>query len=336
VFGYNYAVFDRYCTAGGGAGNCPNEHQFMQASYYTHAPGNGFVLFEGNIGPGFKADVVHGSSNLLTNFRNYLIGWEPGKNQETYAVVLYPFQRFYNFVGNVLGRNAYHVTYKQAYPGSCSGATVILKFGCADNGAPVNDAWTGTSAMLWGNYDTVNDATRFVSSEVPSGIAKWANPVPVSTTLPSSFYLNAKPTTWWGVIGQPELPWPSIGPDVTGQTINGTNGASTWVSQPVGGHVAPNPAMVCYKEIMGGSADGSGGPYTFNANSCYRASASGSTPSIPTGFHIVSVLLGLLGLLGLFASLGAIHGQSLAGAVRSVNAVRTFAKRYRFGSDRAL
>jgi hypothetical protein len=87
--------------------------------------------------------------------------------------------------------------------------------------------------------------------------------VPGNTTLPASFAYSSKPS-WFG-----SAPWPPIGPDVTGQTVNGTNGTATWAAQSVGGHVAQIPALSCYKDVMGGPADGNGNVLTFNAASCY-------------------------------------------------------------------
>src|SRR6266571_2475923 len=68
-----------------------------------------------------------------------------------------------------------------------------------------------------------------------SGISPYGNSVPANQTLPASFYLSAKPS-WWGT-----MPWPAIGPDVTGGNIAN-----------VGGHAYKNPAQVCYESVMGG------------------------------------------------------------------------------------
>ena len=108
--------------------------------------------------------------------------------------------------------------------------------------------------MRWGNYDTVNAANRFASGEVPSGISPYGNSVPANQTLPASFYLSAKPS-WWGI-----MPWPAIGPDVTGGNIAN-----------VGGHAYKNPAQVCYESVMGGPLNGASAPnpLTFDAASCY-------------------------------------------------------------------
>jgi hypothetical protein len=124
-----------------------------------------------------------------------------------------------------------------------------------------------STLMRWGNYDTVNGAVRFVASEVPTGLALYANPLP-SQTLPASLYLGAKPG-WWPAA----KPWPAIGPDVTGGNIAN-----------VAGHAYTIPAQDCFAS-MGGPADGTGAFLTFNAATCY-GTASSKAPSAPTNLKI--------------------------------------------------
>lgn len=268
VIAYNYAVNDQYTVA-----------SFMQATYYSHEGGNYANLMEGNIGPGFKADVVHASSNMTTLFRSYMIGWEPGKSGETGAVKLYALNRFYNLVGNVLGRQSYFTSYESTN-NACSDLSVYT-FGCKTTNAP-SDAYVGTSVMRWGNYaacvGTNCQTTRFVAGEVPSGLAKYANAVPADTNLPSSFYLSSKPS-WFG-----SLPWPGIGPDVTTGSINASNGSTAWVAQPLNGHANPNAAQKCYETTMGGPADGTGSVLPFDGGTCYPLIP---LPSPPTGLSAV-------------------------------------------------
>jgi hypothetical protein len=95
-----------------------------------------------------------------------------------------------------------------------------------------------------------------VGAEVPSGLTKFANPVPATQTLPTSFYLTSKPL-WWPAAKA----WPPIGPDVAGGNIAN-----------VGGHAFTIPAQDCYTNIMVGPADGSGAALNFNANTCYTTS----------------------------------------------------------------
>ena len=58
-----------------------------------------------------------------------------------------------------------------------------------------------------------------------------------------------------------------IGPDVSGGNIAGT-----------GGHANTNPAEDCFLNAMGGATNGTGGPYSFDANTCY---GSGSGQRVP-------------------------------------------------------
>jgi hypothetical protein len=230
VFAYNY-VFDDYY---------PISPNWMQASQYSHEIGNAMILHEGNEGVGIKGDIIHGTSNLFTHFRNYMHGYEPGKTAETNPVNLYAYNRYWNFVGNVFGELGFHATYEGS-------GNSIYRFGRGYNTIPADPIAAGT-ILRWGNYDTVA-GTRFVASEVPSNLAKYPNPVPASQALPASFYLSAKPQ-WFG-----SAPWPAIGPDVAGGV-------------GPGGHVQKIPSRLCYE----GAQKDSGGIMSFNATRCYGAS----------------------------------------------------------------
>lgn len=252
VWAYNFAVNDQYSVS----------PTFMQASNYSHFVGNFMVLHESNQAVGIKGDIVHGTSNLFTFFRNYSLGWETGKTSETEAVILFAYNRYWNLIGNVLGTVAYHDTYESA---SLRVGT-IFSLGIA-GAVPTYDAVVATTLMRWGNYDTVNAATRWVSAEVPSGIGKYPNAVPATQVLPSSFYLAAKPTFYGS------LTWPSIGPDVT------TGGVP-------GNHVVRIPARVCFEDVMGGLATDVT-PRTFNWTTCLAAFSS-AIPNAPASVRNVS------------------------------------------------
>src|SRR5439155_9137732 len=110
---------------------------------------------------------------------------------------------------------------------------------CGDGGPapyPPNDTLTASTMFRWGNYDTVTAGVKWDSSEVPSGLARYANPVPVDHVLPSSLYLSSRPS-WWGA-----MPWPAIGPDVTGGDVSN-----------VGGYAYRIPARKCFEDVMGGT-----------------------------------------------------------------------------------
>ncbi|MGA2001516.1 MAG: discoidin domain-containing protein [Terriglobales bacterium] len=257
VGAYNYALDDYY--TGTPVGTAP---EWQQASSYQHSVGDAYILWEGNQGIGMTSDDVHGTSNFSTAFRNYWNGRDiaggsdGGKTLQTNAVILNTFNRFYNIVGNVLGTAGYHDNYTSAAPGGTSCNTSIYALGWGDNcssGAIADDTLVATTLMRWGNYDTVNNAIRFDNSEVPTALAEFANPVPATQALPGSLYLDARPS-WFG-----SVPWPPIGPDVTGGD-----------SPNVGGHAYKIPAQLCYENS---ARDANGMLTNFNADLCYAAAS---------------------------------------------------------------
>ena len=250
VFAYNYAVNDYWSAY-------PNS---LSAAAWLHSGGIDNVLFEGNDGAAWFSDEIHGSHHFVTVFRTHWVGWETGKSSQLYAVAVNSFSRYFNLIGNVLGRTGTQDHYQ-----SSSDADASIYFIGTPSGNVPYDPLSLSSLMRWGNYDTVNAAARWQSSEVPSGISPYGNAVPGSQTLPASFYVSAKPA-WWPAA----KPWPAIGPDVTGGNISG-----------VGGHVYSIPAQDCYTSVMGGPADGSGNVLGFNAASCY-----GSVPSAPSNLRV--------------------------------------------------
>ena len=237
VYGYNYAIDDYYSVSPG----------WMMGSNLLHGAGSGMTLHEGNEGAGFEPDDVHGTHNFITALRNYFTGWETGKTAQTVPVNIYAFGRYLNLVGNVLGKAGYHDTYEC----NISGAgfdTAIYRLGEATQTAP-SDALVKTTLLRWGNYDTVTGAVQWRASEIPSGLPQYANPVPVQQSVPNSYYLAGKPV-WWPA----SMPWPAIGPDVTG-------------GDGPGGHAYKNPAHACYDNTPKDSS----GILDFNADKCYAA-----------------------------------------------------------------
>ena len=274
VQAYNFAIDDYYTAGGAGT-------QWQQASSYQHAIGNAYLLWEGNIGIALTADDIHGVSDFITAFRNHWNGRDPaggssgGKTQQTNAVQLEAYNRYYNFIGNVLGTPGYHTRYESAPtsatdPGSTSNSNAsIFTLGFSGNEGTFgfgmkNDPFAKTSSMRWGNYDTVTAAARWNASEVPSGLSAYANAVPADHTLPNSFYLTSKPSWFSTPFGT--VTWPPIGPDVVG-------------GQLLNGFVFKIPAQLCYENTSQTS-----GVLNFNANNCYP---NGSTPSPPTNLRIV-------------------------------------------------
>jgi hypothetical protein len=289
VFAYNYAV-DNYYDNG-----APN---WQGGDGTHHQVGDYYLLWEGHEGIQFNADSIHGTAFFITHFRNYLNGHDVAtevapKTQATWAYFLFSGARYFNLIGNVLGTQSYHVRYttQSSSTTDCGNAntsyTSVIVLGYSDqNGinfsagcsqAPFtipNDMTAATTLMRWGNYvacsgDAACNAVRFVNAEVPSGLTNYRNTIPASQNLPASFYLASKPS-WWGT-----MPWPAVGPDVTGGNVAG-----------VGGHVYHNPAANCYLNVMGGLTNGFSGTLTFNAGQCYGTST-GTPPAAPQNLAII-------------------------------------------------
>ena len=245
VYGYNYAT------------DHPFSGGWMQTSPIMHATGSAFILGEGTISTaGYESDRIHGPSYFVTMFRNRFQGWEPGKTSHTIPVHIYTLNRYQNIIGNVLGLVGYHDAY-QSSPGGVGGNTTqIYTLGWGGNGTPQlsccpDDLLTVDSLMRWGNYDTVTDTVRWEASEVPSGVNPYGNPVPPDQTIPNSYYLSSRPPFFDTAFGA--IPWPPIGPDVTGGDADPS------------GHAYKIPAQKCF-EAMNFDQNGIG---IFDANSCY-------------------------------------------------------------------
>jgi len=240
VFAYNYLI-DMYYTVA----------TWMMAGIdASHDAGTGMNLFEGNVGNQFLMDLYHGTGALATLFRNQLMGTEPNKTQgNTEVINIWGYNRFVNIVGNVLGTSGYHKVYEDSLTPSGTtgnpersiyllGYTGVLEL--ISSGLPY-DPLVVNGLLRWGNYDYVTNQTRWNPAEIPAD-----TPVPSDHTLPSSLFLSSRPS-WWGT-----MPWPAIGPDVTG-------------GQDPAGYAYKIPAQVCYDNSL---KDGNG-ILSFNANDCY-------------------------------------------------------------------
>ena len=290
VWGYNFTINDFY--TGSTNYNIPARGD--------HAAGSDTNLTEGNISNGITGDVIHGTANMMTYFRNYYAVqpacWQSGSSYSSATwgsctsgitvAQVYAFHRFYSLIGNVLGTTGVIKTYCNGST-SCSGGstannTNALGVGYGNGGVP-SDANTVATIMLWGNADSATgfSSPRFNCSEVPQFPAAdtatssmygvqfpYGNPCPSSKTLPASFYYSDKPS-WWP-IGKP---WPIIGPDVTGGNVSAASGL-----------VYTNPAEDCYLNL-GGNSTGSGPLLSFNESTCYSGSSggTGTQPAAPTG-----------------------------------------------------
>jgi hypothetical protein len=256
VFAYNFSIDDSYTNGGASPG-------WMQPMFVEHDGGTAMSLYEGNSGLGIQTDNIHGTHHFSTFFRNHWYGdiWNnPPKSANTTTIHLWKDSRFFNVIGNVLGRTGYYSNYETNLGAN---ARDIFSLGDPDNTGLATDPRVKDTLMRWGNYDTVNGATRFLASEVPSTITNYSNPVPASQTLPPSFYLNSKPA-WFG-----SIPWPPVGPDVSGGDIPN-----------YAGHAYKIPARVCYEN----TAKDVNGALVFDAAQCYGQQ---NRPLPPTDVSIV-------------------------------------------------
>jgi hypothetical protein len=249
VFSYNYMIDMPYAPA----------PQYMFPSNLAHGAGVDMILQEGNEGSGFWGDNIHGSHHFMTALRNRFTGFEPGKTLATNPVNIKAFGRFTNLLGNVLGTIGYHETYEWNISGANEN-TSIYALG-AGNGAP-NDTLVKSTLLRWGNYDTVSGTVRWNVNEIPTSLSQFANAVPLSQNVPVSLYLAVRPSWWINAI-----PWPPIGPDVTGG------------SGP-GGRAHKIPARVCYE-----NTGKTNGILNFNGRNCYVGT--GTIPPAPTNLRIV-------------------------------------------------
>ena len=310
VISYNYATDD-----------VTSNNYTQQAPYYSHNTGNAMNLYEGNNFNGIWTDDAWGSSANGTYFRNMLHGWQSGGYSVGFnPVALRTWLRGFNVVGNVLGtpgvQNQYqgYATSHTAGTGTANVATSIydLGFGGSEGscgsggtGSPYCDALVFSTLMRWGNYDTVNGAVQWNSTEASPAAVTYINANFTSSyfnslahTLPASLYYNSTPS-WW----PSGKAWPPVGPDVSsgnvGMCSGGTyaNYQATSSGQCTGGslstawasHVTSIPAQDCFLNTMHGPLDGSGSALSFDASQCYTSSGAtgGSGPGSPTGLTAV-------------------------------------------------
>lgn len=271
--------------------------------FMGHATSNNMNLWEGNIAYTLVGDNASGPSNQVTLYRNFFTGYKPGATNSAEPFIMRALERDENYVGNVLGQPSYHTAY-QGYPTNTTTFTtsgagpLIYDIGAGGTGdvcslnppqSTLCDPLTFTTMMRWGNYDVVNAATQWTSSEAAPAANTYVSANfttgyfnSLAHTLPASLIYSSKPS-WW-----PSAKiWPSIGPDVsTGNVGICTGTYAGWMatnsSQCTGGtlsaawasHAVSNPAMDCYFNTMAGPTDGSGSALTFNAATCYTSSSS--------------------------------------------------------------
>jgi hypothetical protein len=245
VVGYNLAL------------NAGLHNNFMKGLFFSHDQ-NAYDLYEGNLTNAQWNDSNHGTSNMLTRFRNLFLGWSSCGNGQCGANVFSgwtnPFidlygDRYQNNIANALCTLGYHNTYKSSAGtlGSGNGQVCIIA-GTGFNPMP-GDPLVPSTSMFYANYDVVTGAVRFCgsaantgwagvcgsASEVPTGASTYPNSLPTvgdvgagQGALPASLYLASKPS-WFGA-----LPYPAIGPDVSSGSVGVCSGVLNTTGQQAG------------------------------------------------------------------------------------------------------
>jgi hypothetical protein len=208
---------------------------------FEHNAAGILLLYEGNETPSFQDDDTHGTHDLNTWFRNYILGWEVPYATPNYAGITWDaFSRFENAVGNSIGTAGILTNYEATQGNSLPNFVYSLD----SHSSAHSDPLVLASALRWGNCDTVTGTCRFQSSEIPitltGNAALFNNTVPSTTNLPCSFFLagytsttcSAHPSggtglSFWKVCtnwaafptscaSAQASPFPAAGPDVTG------------------------------------------------------------------------------------------------------------------------
>lgn len=298
VMDYNFSVGNVF--GGGGV--------YAWGLYPNHATANNYNLVEGNIANNSHSDNASGPADFVTHYRNLLPGLQPGTSATTEPMMIMAISRNYNVIGNVMGTLGYHTAYQAiaTSPTTFSGSenTSIYFLGNGSGGScslvpstSTNcDPRTVSTLMRWGNYDTVNAATQWSSTEAAPAANTYVSANfttsyfnTLAHTLPASLIYNSAPS-WW----PSGKAWPPIGPDVSTGNVGTCSGGTYagWMAtssgQCAGGtlstawasHATSIPAMDCYLTTMSGPLDGSGSALSFNASSCYSAVTPGPPSSL--------------------------------------------------------
>ena len=200
VWGYNYSYASARAgmTYGCGAVLC------------NHGPHGVMSLFEGNIFDAFGNDGYHGSTSHQTLFRNCINGINPVTANDRVLIDLARASYYHTVVGNVLGDPSWTPDAYEMHGGQSHSYTSVYKLEYPDTGSTSYTPavpWTNWTASfpntlvrdnlyLNGNYDYYNAASVWVGG--------------VTRSIPASLRHSSKPS-WFG-----SLPWPAIGPDVSG------------------------------------------------------------------------------------------------------------------------
>ncbi len=123
----------------------------------NHGAHNSFNLYEGNCFPKIQSDGYHGSASHETIFRNWFYASSDKTTQWWVAVNLNRFSRYYNIVGNILGKKGYEWNYEVEMTGFAYEKHYIYSLGFPNMG---NGWCNGKTAQpskgkYWADWDPV-------------------------------------------------------------------------------------------------------------------------------------------------------------------------------------
>jgi hypothetical protein len=278
VAAYNYSTDDVWDGAG-----------WFQPSDYEHASGAAFWLREGVDTLGFSTDLVHGTHNFSTFFRDVARGWassgcgsagETTCTGNTTAFNFFGGSRYFNVIGSAGGQSGYDSIYSTLgtngaagggtnqnasvyYIGAANGQVQNASF-CAN---PSCTSYTTTSdplginsIMRWGNWDVVTNAVRWCGNSTDPG---WSTTCQSVSEVPSSFGdTTGTPSIYANLVpSSTTLPNSFFMSGVTTTTSSSPCGTGlSWWKNPTRGTCEPFPAT---------GPDVSGGDYGQCASGIY-------------------------------------------------------------------
>ncbi len=157
VYGYNYSL------------ECYQGENWLATDMNSHGSHTTMNLWEGNIGCKVYGDNAHGSSAYNTVFRNHVAResfpaeYPSGITQARRAVDIEVYNRYWNIVGNVLGKSS------QSWTAVDPGATrlagtgqYVYTFGYfSDGDSTRDDATIVTDTLRHGNYDYASQTVQW-------------------------------------------------------------------------------------------------------------------------------------------------------------------------------
>ena len=228
VIAYNYMDQQEICCEGA-------DNWIENGISNSHYAGAHHALLEGNFTSQMGGDDTHGNSTYNTYFRNYSTGyrlpsWVNAYDNKTIndltkspsapgplaAALVYPYNYWESFIGNVLGYPNYSTAVNGWTYLSTTGSPAIFSLGAQSNVPGVdpksNLDINGGTTIAHGNYDYLTNAVA------------WDSNIS-SKTLPNSLYLRAKPAFFGAGSG---YTWPWVNPTGAPQVYQTCAGGSRY------------------------------------------------------------------------------------------------------------